>query len=235
MCKAVTGYFIPFWMLDISAFLLVAIAVERWRAVKYPFSNLKKTPLWKTGATIAFVIILSMITQAPTVYGSHNAGQVITNKSLENLKTSISAETKGSKSIINSRYGFLRSVLSATSLNKENSAAKPNRDEDGDEGSRIGNSCTYLFESLPMQIMHYNSFVWETVVPIVIFAFCFWQIQNTLTKRSVGLTRHLTAYRGTDVYKQKVASVLRRTKGTVNTMKIVVIAFLICVVVNQVN
>ena len=176
ICKIMTGYFLPFWMLDISAFLLVAIAIERRRAITDPFSRLKNHTIWKTVAIIIFVVILSLITQAPIIYGSHYA------------------ETE------------------------------PN----------IGNSCVYFYDNLPMKIMHYNSFLLQTIIPSSIFFVCFWQIQNQLASRSSSLTRHLTAYKGTLVYKKKVKHVMKRTKETVNTMQLVVIAFLVCVVVNQV-
>ena len=143
ICKTVTGYFFPFWMLDISSFLLVAIAIERWRAIINPFSKLKNDTAWKTVTTLIFVVAISVVIQLPTIYGSHHAG-------------GDAAETEPS----------------------------------------IGNYCTYLYDSLPMQIMHYNSFLLETIIPSAVFFVCFWQIQNKLVVRSKTLTRHLTAYKG---------------------------------------
>ena len=179
ICKTVTGYFFPFWMLDISSFLLIAIALERRRAIINPFSKLKNETPWKTVGTLIFVVCIGVVIQVPTIYGSHYVGD------------------------------------------KE---SKPS----------IGNYCTYLYESLPMQIMHYNSFLLETIIPCTVFFVCFWQIKNQLVARSSSLTRHLSAYKNTEVYKEKVSRVMKRTRETVNTMRLVVIAFLVCVVVNQV-
>ena len=176
ICKIVTGYFLSFLMLDISAFLLVAITIERRRAIMDPFSRLKDDTIWKTVAIIIFVVILSLITQAPIIYGSHY------------------------------------------------SVTEPN----------TGNSCFFFFDDLAMKIIYYSSKLLQTIVPSVIFFICFWQIRKQLANRSSNITRHLKAYRRTVVYKKKVAFAMKRTNDTVNTMRLVVIAYLLCVVMNQV-
>uniref|UniRef100_A0A7M5WQV3 G-protein coupled receptors family 1 profile domain-containing protein n=2 Tax=Clytia hemisphaerica TaxID=252671 RepID=A0A7M5WQV3_9CNID len=146
MCKTVTGYFFPFWLLDISAFLLVAIAIERWRVVMKPLTRLKENKMTWSVMVIFGVLILSFVTQAPTIYGSHYTTNT----------------------------------------------------------PDIGNACIYSYDNLPMKIMHYNSFVWQTVIPSIIYFVCFWQIRKRLNQRCSNLDSHLTAYRNSSNYQEKV-------------------------------
>ena len=76
LCKIVTGYFLIFLLFDISAFLLVAIAIERRKAVVKPLSTLDPPPLTNTLLVICAIALLGFVTQTPTIYGSHYAAKM---------------------------------------------------------------------------------------------------------------------------------------------------------------
>ena len=71
LCKICTNYFLIFYLIDTSTFLLCAIAIERRRAIVKPFSILQETYLCKTLGVILFIFLLSFITQTPTIYRAH--------------------------------------------------------------------------------------------------------------------------------------------------------------------
>ena len=71
LCKICTNYFLIFYLIDTSTFLLCAIAIERRRAIVKPFSVLQETYLRKTLGVILFIFLLSFITQTPTIYRAH--------------------------------------------------------------------------------------------------------------------------------------------------------------------
>ena len=62
-------------MLDISAFLLAAIAIERRKAVVKPLSILDPPPLTKTLGAICAIVLPGFVIQTPTIYGSHYAAK----------------------------------------------------------------------------------------------------------------------------------------------------------------
>ena len=62
-------------MLDISAFLLVAIAIERRKAIVKPLSILDPPPLTKTLGAICAIVLPGFVLQTPTIYGSHYAAK----------------------------------------------------------------------------------------------------------------------------------------------------------------
>ena len=71
LCKICTNYFLIFYLIDASTFLLCAIAVERRKAILKPYSILQETHLCKTLGVIFFIFLLSFITQTPTIYRAH--------------------------------------------------------------------------------------------------------------------------------------------------------------------
>ena len=71
LCKICTNYFLIFYLIDASTFLLWAIAVERRKAILKPYSILQETHLCKTLGVIFFIFLLSFITQTPTIYRVH--------------------------------------------------------------------------------------------------------------------------------------------------------------------
>ncbi|XP_057315118.1 apelin receptor B-like isoform X1 [Hydractinia symbiolongicarpus] len=71
LCKLVTGYTIPFWLLDVSVFLLVAIAVERRKAIIDSFSTLQYRSIKLTLSYVGIALLMGILTQAPTYYGAH--------------------------------------------------------------------------------------------------------------------------------------------------------------------
>lgn len=71
LCKICTNYFLIFYLIDASTFLLCAIAVERRKAILKPYSILQETHLCKTLGVIFFIFLLSFITQTPTIYRVH--------------------------------------------------------------------------------------------------------------------------------------------------------------------
>ena len=71
LCKICTNYFLIFYLIDASTFLLCAIAVERKKAILKPYSILQETHLCKTLGVIFFIFLLSFITQTPTIYRAH--------------------------------------------------------------------------------------------------------------------------------------------------------------------
>ena len=69
MCKLFTGYFCPFFLLDLSAFLLVHIALERRRAILHPLTLLHYKPLPQKLLMIFMLFIIALLLGLPTVYG----------------------------------------------------------------------------------------------------------------------------------------------------------------------
>ena len=68
LCKICTSYFLIFYLIDASTFLLCAIAIERRRAIVKPYSILQETYLWKTLGVVFLIFLLSFATQTPTIY-----------------------------------------------------------------------------------------------------------------------------------------------------------------------
>ena len=71
LCKICTSYFLIFYLIDASTFLLCAIAIERRRAIVQPFSILKETSFCKTFSVIFFIFVLGLFTQSTTTYRAH--------------------------------------------------------------------------------------------------------------------------------------------------------------------
>ena len=176
MCKIVTGYFLPFWFLDASVFLLAALAIERWRVIVKPFAKLTKPKVRYVLLIIVGVFLLSVVTQSPVIYGAHY----------------VSSE------------------------------------------GEIGNWCQFVQRDVISKFLHYFSLFFKTVVPFVIFIYCFWTIRKTLSARSARLREQMSAKGTTRREQQQNTFLLRRTKQTVNTMRLVVMAFLVCVALNEV-
>ena len=71
LCKICTNYFVIFYLIRTSIFLLCAIAIERRKAIVQPFSILQETSLCKTLGVIFFIFVLGLFTQSPTMYRAH--------------------------------------------------------------------------------------------------------------------------------------------------------------------
>lgn len=69
MCKLLIGGFLPFSLLYMSLYLLVAICLERRKAILHPFSTLHFKPLWKRLLIIVGIIFLGIIYELPTLVG----------------------------------------------------------------------------------------------------------------------------------------------------------------------
>ena len=176
MCKIVTGYFLPFWFLDASVFLLSALAIERWRVIVKPFAKLTKPKVRFVLLGIVGIFLLSVMTQSPVIYGEYYVPS----------------------------------------------------------GGEIGNWCKFVHRGVFAKILHYNSLFFKTVVPCGIFIYCFWTIRKTLSVRSARLRAQMSVKGITQREQQQQAFLLRRTKQTINTMRLVVIAFLLCVAINEI-
>ena len=69
ICMFFTGYFLPFWLLDVSVFILVIIALERRRIVINPLSVLEEDKFWTKFMLIVGAILLGLALGLPTIFG----------------------------------------------------------------------------------------------------------------------------------------------------------------------
>ncbi len=69
MCKAITGYLIPFWLGGASIYLLVFISFERYSAINRPMQARMKTASKKTAFCIVSSWLIGLIIQIPTIVG----------------------------------------------------------------------------------------------------------------------------------------------------------------------
>ena len=70
-CRAVTSYFVSFWLCLMSVFILTLIALERRKAILYPFSTLRRRKWWVTPLNLAIVFLISFLIEIPWVLGLH--------------------------------------------------------------------------------------------------------------------------------------------------------------------
>jgi len=69
LCMFFTGYFLPFFLLDVSVFILVLIALGRRRAITNPLSILDDDSTWRKILPIFFATVLSLGLGLPTIFG----------------------------------------------------------------------------------------------------------------------------------------------------------------------
>ena len=69
LCSLFTGYFLPFFLLDISVFALVLIALGRRKAIIHPYSVLSEESVTRKTIPIATVVFISLALGVPTIYG----------------------------------------------------------------------------------------------------------------------------------------------------------------------
>ena len=69
LCMFFTGYFLPFFLLDVSVFILVLIALGRRRAITNPLSILDDEQTWKKILPILVAVVLSLGLGLPTIFG----------------------------------------------------------------------------------------------------------------------------------------------------------------------
>ena len=69
LCMFFTGYFLPFFLLDVSVFILVLIALGRRRAITNPLSVLDDEQTWKKILPILMAVVLSFGLGLPTIFG----------------------------------------------------------------------------------------------------------------------------------------------------------------------
>ena len=69
LCMFVTGYFLPFWLLDVSVFILVIIALERRKVVTKPLSVLEEGKLSIKIIFVVGAILLGFALGLPTIFG----------------------------------------------------------------------------------------------------------------------------------------------------------------------
>ncbi|XP_028398385.1 phe13-bombesin receptor-like [Dendronephthya gigantea] len=74
LCKIITGYFIPFWLCDVSIYMLVIISFERYAAICKPFQAVHLGIPRKTYFYIAAAYLAALIIQIPTIVGIRYAG-----------------------------------------------------------------------------------------------------------------------------------------------------------------
>ena len=68
LCMFFTGYFLPFWLLDVSVFILVIIALERRKVVMKPLSILEEDKL-SIKMFVVGTILLGLALGLPTIFG----------------------------------------------------------------------------------------------------------------------------------------------------------------------
>ena len=69
LCMFFTGYFLPFWLLDVSVFILVIIALERRRIIINPLSVLEEDKFWTKFMLVVGAILLGLALGLPTIFG----------------------------------------------------------------------------------------------------------------------------------------------------------------------
>ena len=175
MCKLVIGGLLPFWLLEVSVYLLVAICLERRKAILDPFSTLKQQSLIFSLFIIFCLFLLGGFNEIPTWYGIY--------------------------------------------YNKENSTS--------------GNFCSYKYYPVTTVLFHFVSFFLQCFVPLVIFFVSFYQIQTQLRKTETELKSSLTNY-NESTYQKMRNQLLRKKEITIATMRMVVLAFFICITPNEV-
>lgn len=62
-------YFFTFWFAHASMYLLVAICIERRKAILYPFTTLRKQTFTKTILVVFFMLLLGFLNEVPFIYG----------------------------------------------------------------------------------------------------------------------------------------------------------------------
>ena len=176
LCKTITGYFLIFILLDMSVFLLVAVTIERRRAIIKPFSILTQQTMTKTLAVVFSIIMLGFVTQIQALIGSHYSEQNAT----------------------------------------------------------VGNSCVYISDTILMQVLYYNSFIFTCVIPTIILIVCFRQINQCLSRTETNFISFLDGYKRKNNRETKIQNLMTKRKQTIDTVKLVVVIFLICVIINGV-
>lgn len=78
LCKLLIGGLLPFSLLAMSMYLLVAICLERRKAVLHPFSTLTPPPMYQSLLVIFMIFCLSTFNQLPTIYSIYYNKQNLT-------------------------------------------------------------------------------------------------------------------------------------------------------------
>lgn len=174
MCKLLIGGFLPFWLLEVSVYLLVMICLERRKAILYPFSTLHLKPVKYYLLTIAALIFLGAFNQVPTWYGIY--------------------------------------------YNKGNSTS--------------GNFCAYGYHPVLTLVFHFVSFFLQCFIPFVIFIVSFYQIRKRLSQMEKEILSVLTPSSARSL-NQSGIQLLKKKQATIATMQLVVVAFFVCIIPNE--
>ncbi|XP_065641918.1 chemerin-like receptor 2 isoform X1 [Hydra vulgaris] len=174
LCKLFTGYFWPFFFLDVSVFILVYIAIERRKAILDPIGCQQNRINNYSFFIILLIVIFASILGIPTVYGM-----------VYNIEKNI-----------------------------------------------VGNCCTYKYSYLQSICIYFAVFILDTIIPAVAMIVCYRQISSSLGKSNVLLKAsiHLNNQRKN---LNKTTLVFGSKFKTVQTMKIVILAFFACIVPNH--
>lgn len=175
-CKFFTGYLFPFWLLDVSAFLLVAIMLDRRKAILNPLSTLHGSSLIVNCFIVLGIILLAFIVQLPTVIG---------------IKYSNSHPT-------------------------------------------VRNFCVYEYKWLEVVLIYVFVFFFETILPVVVMVTSLRQVRQKLLATDDLLKMSMYAYRDDQLYKEKKKIIMSKKIRTIETMKLVVLAYFFCIVPNSV-
>ncbi|XP_066935397.1 5-hydroxytryptamine receptor 1F-like [Clytia hemisphaerica] len=235
MCKLLTGYFIPFWFMDVSVFLLAALAIERWRVIVKPYAKLRRPKLRSTLLVITMVTLLGIITQAPILYAAHYVGskmadignvcsythQDLTSKLLHYnqllLETIIPTLIffvcfYQMYKTLSKRKQTLRTQLTAyqqTSISTEKQPTSSNNNEKKIEHK----NCVQRQKSLKI---HFSG------------------LQEKINMQCSSLKRFVKRPQPTVSPLQQQTHALKRTKQTINSMLLVVVSFIVCVFINEI-
>ena len=173
MCQLLTGYFLPYWFLDASVFLLVYIALERRKAILYPSSSLLEPKSFKCNLAIMILIY------------------------------------------------FLAFLVQISNAIFQKYSLEP-------DPMKFGNFCKYSLKN--STFLYIIGFFLDTFVPVIVIVWCFYQIYWTLKKIDDFLGTILDIYSDRN-HKSNV--VKARKVNTIKTIKIIAIAFCVCVLPNR--
>ncbi|XP_047133244.1 galanin receptor 2b isoform X1 [Hydra vulgaris] len=173
MCMLLTGYFLPYWFLDASVFLLVYIAIERRNTILYYNSLKLNSSSFRTKLlTMVAIYLFALIVQFSSAY-------------------------------------FL--VYDT-------------------EKKEFGNYCRYNLSQNQSAVLKIILFTVDTLVPIVVISYCFYQIFLSLKIIDKLLRKSMV----TPTCKRiKIDVVHDRKVRTIKTIVIIALAFCICIIPNQ--
>ncbi|XP_065674999.1 mu-type opioid receptor-like [Hydra vulgaris] len=93
-------------------------------------------------------------------------------------------------------------------------------------GKQFGNFCKYCLDKNKQMILTICIVILDTVIPVVIISFCFYQFSLSLKKIGVFLGKSLQV--------NKVDIIHVREVNTVKTIKLIAVAFCICILPNRI-